>query len=206
MAVGKAAPGLGPGSAGPKPATNSGQDAAIIIHGVTYAGIFAFRRAGPGFNFRITLSRGRNLPALMTSQQRIRLARRHAAMSQTQLAQAVGVQRSAVSHWEAPQGKNPSVKHLREISMVTGVQFEWLATGRGQMAPSRESVLDSVSAVDALLVDDSLEQRLLMAFREAPVRARLALVELMEELASQRTGRPRTRSLMAPDAYYESLD
>ena len=142
----------------------------------------------------------------MTSQQRIRLARRHAAMSQTQLAQAVGVQRSAVSHWEAPQGKNPSVKHLREIAMTTGVQFEWLATGRGQMAPSRETVLDSVSAVDALLVDDSLEQRLLVAFREAPVRARLALVELMEELASQRTGRPRTRSLMTSDAYYETLD
>lgn len=142
----------------------------------------------------------------MTSQQRIRLARRHAAMSQTQLAQAVGVQRSAVSHWEAPQGKNPSVKHLREIAMVTGVQFEWLATGRGQMAPSRDSVLDSVAAVDALLVDDTLEQRLLMAFREAPVRARMALVELMEELASQRTGRPRTRSLATSDAYYDSLD
>ena len=142
----------------------------------------------------------------MTSQQRIRLARRHAAMSQTQLAQAVGVQRSAVSHWEAPQGQNPSVKHLREISMVTGVQFEWLATGRGQMAPSRETVLDSVSAVDALLVDDALEQRLLVAFREAPVRARLALVELMEELASQRTGRPRSKSLATADAYYDSLD
>ena len=127
-------------------------------------------------------------------------------MSQTQLAQAVGVQRSAVSHWEAPQGKNPSVKHLREIAMVTGVQFEWLATGRGQMAPSRETLLDSVAAADALLVDDALEQRLLIAFREAPVRARLALVELMEELASQRTGRPRTRSLMTSDAYYESLD
>ena len=142
----------------------------------------------------------------MTAQQRIRLARRHAALSQAQLAQAVGVQRSAVSHWEAPQGKNPSVKHLREIAMVTGVQFEWLATGRGQMAPSRDTVLDSVSAVDALLVDDSLEQRLLMAFREAPVRARLALVELMEELASQRTGRPRAKSLMTSDAYYDSLD
>ena len=127
-------------------------------------------------------------------------------MSQTQLAQAVGVQRSAVSHWEAPQGKNPSVKHLREIAMVTGVQFEWLATGRGQMAPSRETVLDSVAAVDALLVDDSLEQRLLVAFRESPVRARLALVELMEELASQRTGRPRSKSLMTSDAYYDSLD
>lgn len=129
----------------------------------------------------------------MTSQHRIRLARRHAALSQAQLAQAVGVQRSAVSHWEAPQGKNPSVKHLREIALVTGVQFEWLATGRGQMAPSREDLLDSVAAVDALLIDDALEQRLVMAFRAAPVRARLALVEVVEELALQRTGRPRVR-------------
>ena len=130
----------------------------------------------------------------MSSQQRIRLARRHAALSQTQLSQAVGVQRSAVSHWEAPQGKNPSVKHLREVALATGVQFEWLATGRGEMATSRDTVLDSVAAADALLIDDPLEQRLLLAFREAPVRARLALVEVVEELAQQRTGRARAGS------------
>ena len=53
----------------------------------------------------------------MTAQQRIRLARRHAALSQAQLADVVGVQRSAVSHWEAPEGKNPSVKHLREVAL-----------------------------------------------------------------------------------------
>lgn len=127
----------------------------------------------------------------MTAQQRIRLARRHSALSQAQLAEAVGVQRSAVSHWEAPEGKNPSVKHLREVAMVTGVQFEWLATGRGDMGTSRETVLDSVAAADAMLVDDMLEQRLLRAFREAPVRARLALVEVIEELAQLRTGRVR---------------
>lgn len=128
------------------------------------------------------------------SSQRIRLARRHAALSQTQLAKVVGVQRSAVSHWEAPQGKNPSVKHLREVAVATGVQFEWLATGRGEMATSRDTVLDSVAAADAMLVDDTLEQRLLVAFREAPVRARLALVEVVEQLAVQRTGRVRTFS------------
>ena len=127
----------------------------------------------------------------MTAQQRIRLARRHAALSQAQLADAVGVQRSAVSHWEAPEGKNPSVKHLREVALVTAVQFEWLATGRGEMGTSRDTVLDSVAAADALLVDDVLEQRLLRAFRESPVRARLALVEIVEELAQQRTGRLR---------------
>jgi len=31
-------------------------------------------------------------------------------------------------------------------------------------------------------------------------------VELMEELASQRTGRPRARSLMSSDAYYDTLE
>jgi transcriptional regulator with XRE-family HTH domain len=127
----------------------------------------------------------------MSAQQRIRLARRHAALSQAQLAEIVGVQRSAVSHWESPQGKNPSVKHLREVALATHVQFEWLATGRGEMGTSREVVLDSVAAADALLVDDILEQRLLLAFRDAPVRARLALVEVVEELAQRRTGRAR---------------
>ncbi len=127
----------------------------------------------------------------MNSQHRIRLARRHAGLSQAQLAQAVGVQRSAVSHWEATQGKNPSVKHLRALALTTGVQFEWLATGRGGMSPSREEALDGVAAADALLIEDAVEQRLVQAFREAPVRARLALVEVMEQLAGQRTGRRR---------------
>jgi len=127
----------------------------------------------------------------VADQQRIRLARRHAGLSQQRLALAVGVQRSAVSHWEAPQGKHPTASHLREIAMITGVQFEWLATGRGTMAMSRDAQLDSVATADALLVEDALELRLVLAFREAPMRARLSLVEVMEQLAAQRTGRPR---------------
>ncbi|MEO6364606.1 MAG: helix-turn-helix transcriptional regulator [Luteimonas sp.] len=117
------------------------------------------------------------------------MARRHAGLSQQKLAQGVGVQRSAVSHWEAPQGKHPTAAHLREIAMITGVQFEWLATGRGSMAMSKDAQLDSVATADALLVEDALELRLVLAFREAPVRARLSLVEVMEQLAVQRTGR-----------------
>lgn len=125
----------------------------------------------------------------MTQQERIRLARRALGLSQTQLAQAVGVQRSAVSHWEAPLGKNPSVSHLREIALVTGIQFEWLATGRGEMPLSREVQLDSIATADALLVEDPLEFRLVAAFRAAPLRTRLSLLEVMEELAAQRLGR-----------------
>jgi transcriptional regulator with XRE-family HTH domain len=114
-------------------------------------------------------------------------------LSQSQLAQAVGVQRSAVSHWEAPMGKNPSVSHLRQIALVTGIQFEWLATGRGEMPLSREMQLDSIATADALLIEDPLEFRLVEAFRAAPLRTRLSLLEVMEELAAQRTGRTSAR-------------
>ncbi|KAF1717069.1 hypothetical protein CSC74_09440 [Pseudoxanthomonas yeongjuensis] len=129
----------------------------------------------------------------MTQQERIRLARRAAGMSQNQLAQAVGVQRSAVSHWEAPLGKNPSVSHLREIALVAGTQFEWLATGRGEMPLSKDMQLDSIATAEALLIEDPLEFRLVEAFRAAPLRTRLSLLEVMEELAAQRVGRANGR-------------
>ena len=122
---------------------------------------------------------------------RIRVARRSAGLSQAQLAAELGLQRSAVSHWEAQRGK-PSMNHLRQLALLTGVHFEWLATGRGGMSPSAESRLDEVVAVDALLVDDPMERRLLAAYRDAPVQARVPLVEIAEQLAGQR-GRPRHR-------------
>lgn len=125
----------------------------------------------------------------MTPPQRIRLARRHAGLSQAALAAAVGVQRSAVSHWEANGGKHPSVTHMRGIALACGVQFEWLATGRGRMGLSAETALDSVAAADALLIEDPIEVRLIQAFRDAPARSRAPLVEVIEQLATLRTGR-----------------
>jgi transcriptional regulator with XRE-family HTH domain len=127
----------------------------------------------------------------MTSQQRIRLARRHAGLSQAAIGTAIGVQRSAVSHWEASQGKHPSVDHMRQLALVAGVQFEWLATGRGNMTLSADTALDSVAAAQGELIDDPLELRLIAAFREAPIRARAPLVEVAEQLAASRTGRAR---------------
>ncbi|MBA2237897.1 MAG: helix-turn-helix domain-containing protein [Lysobacter sp.] len=127
----------------------------------------------------------------MSAQQRMRLARRQAGMSQAALAKAVGVQRSAVSHWEASLGKSPSASHLREAAMATGVQFEWLATGRGRMTLSNEAAMDSVATAEALLVEDPLELRLVRAFRDASPRAQVPMVEIAEQLAAQRTGRTR---------------
>jgi len=122
------------------------------------------------------------------------MARRTAGLSQAQLALELGVQRSAVSHWEAQRGK-PSVNHLRQLALLTGVQFEWLATGRGAMAPSGDAMLDSIAAVDAVLVDDPQERRLLSAFRDAPAQSRVPLLELAEQLAVQRIGRRARGSL-----------
>jgi transcriptional regulator with XRE-family HTH domain len=107
------------------------------------------------------------------------------------LAGAVGVQRSAVSHWESTQPKNPSVSHLRDVARITGVQFEWLATGRGAMALCNDVRLESVPTADALLVDEPIELRLLRAFRAVSGQSRVSLVELSEQLAAGRLGRPR---------------
>lgn len=131
----------------------------------------------------------------MNAQERIRLARRHAGLSQSALASAVGVQRSAVSHWEAAQGKSPSMANLRRVAMVTGVQFEWLATGRGRMNLSADDNLECVAAADATLVDDAFELRLVAAFRQLPARSRAPLVELLEQMAELRMGRGRRRPM-----------
>jgi Predicted transcriptional regulators len=127
----------------------------------------------------------------MTPAQRIRLARRHGGLSQAELARAVGVQRSAVSHWEAANAKSPNAAHLRDLAVATGTSFEWLATGRGVMAMGREQLLHSIPAAEALLVEETIELRLVRAFRDIPMPARAALVEIVEQMALQRMGRAR---------------
>lgn len=130
----------------------------------------------------------------MDSSQRIRLARRHAGLSQQQLARLVGVQRAAVSQWEAANGKNPNVEHLRALAVVANVQFEWLATGRGTMQLPLETRLDTIAAASGTLVEDEAELRLLRCFRRTPMRARIPLLELAEIVASPEKRTPKTRS------------
>ena len=125
----------------------------------------------------------------MKSHVRIRMARRRQRLSQEALAKAVGVQRSAVSHWEAPLGKVPTVNNLCKIAQITGVQFEWLATGRGSMSLSRDAELDSVTTATALLIEDHFEMRLIRAVRSVSLESRMSLLELAEQLATLRLGR-----------------
>ena len=119
--------------------------------------------------------------------ERIRTARRKVGLSQEALAASLGVQRSAVSNWECAEGASPTVTNMLQLAKTTQVAFEWLATGRGPMALAHDSLLD-VSAVDADLVDDPQERRLLHAYRSASTRMRATLLELVEEMAMLRTG------------------
>lgn len=120
-----------------------------------------------------------------------------AGLSQEALAGRVGVGRSAVSNWEAGRGTMPSVENLATFATATNVAFEWLATGRGPVQLGHDPLLD-VPAVDADLVGEPRERRLLRAFRSASVRAQCNLLEMAEESALARTGRQaRTVDLVA---------
>ena len=123
----------------------------------------------------------------MNLTQRIRTARRHGAISQASLAQQVGVHRSAVSHWESSKPKRPNIGHLLAIAVATGVQFEWLATGRGAMLMS--AVVAVCDPGNGIVVEDAQELDLLRAFRDVPLQSRPVLVELAQQLARQRANR-----------------
>lgn len=125
----------------------------------------------------------------MESHARIKMARRHLKLSQNGLAQVIGVHRSAVSQWESPIGKNPTLRNLKKLAELASIQFEWLATGRGTMALSKDVELDSVPTAHALLIDDPLEIRMIEAMRGAANDSRMALVEMAEQLAASRLGR-----------------
>ncbi|KAF1695719.1 helix-turn-helix transcriptional regulator [Pseudoxanthomonas koreensis] len=109
---------------------------------------------------------------------RIRVARQRARLSQEALAARLGVTRGAVANWECSVGALPASSRLERLAQVTGVCFEWLATGRGPVAFLAE--VEDVPAVDAELVHDPDERRLLMAYRLGGKQTRRLLLNLVE--------------------------
>jgi transcriptional regulator with XRE-family HTH domain len=75
----------------------------------------------------------------MTMEDRIKQARKNAGMSQTELAEAVGVTRSAVALWEA--GKNtPRRDVIAKIAEVTGSTIPWIEFGTTATEPLPRSL------------------------------------------------------------------
>lgn len=114
---------------------------------------------------------------------RIRRARIGARMTQTDLANAVGVSRSAVAQWETRDGTSPSTEHLTEIAVKTGVQFEWLATGRGPSQVDTAAIVEAAIAAD--FAENELESRMLGLMRRLPRRKQEMACEMVELLGSK---------------------
>jgi transcriptional regulator with XRE-family HTH domain len=116
---------------------------------------------------------------------RIRQARRIATLSQTALADKVGVNRSAVAQWERPGGSQPTAGNLCKIAIATCIQFEWLATGRGRMTAQCDE--EDAEEVPALLLKfyarDEIEERALFALRKLEQRLSIAIVEMAERMS-----------------------
>lgn len=107
---------------------------------------------------------------------RIRHARMKACISQTELAQMVGVTRSAVSNWESTASTLPASKHLQRIAQAVAVSYEWLATGRGDATPKDSDI----PAADVELIDDPIERVLIAGFRASNAQIRQALLNIAE--------------------------
>jgi transcriptional regulator with XRE-family HTH domain len=118
---------------------------------------------------------------MISMSSRVRRARTLVSLTQAELARRVGVERSAVTQWERQHGTTPSVEHLAQIAVETGVHFEWLATGRGQSRP------DPGAFEAALVVEDfardATESSALTALRRLSPRRRSAAVQILELLS-----------------------
>lgn len=113
---------------------------------------------------------------------RVRQARSSAKLSQSQLAVQLGVCRSAVAQWERTGGTSPSVGHLARIAIVTGVLFEWLATGRGASRPGGCEFEVAAASCDFAL--DEFESRILDATRRLGRRKREMVCRVIELISS----------------------
>ncbi len=115
---------------------------------------------------------------------RIRKARLIAGLTQAELATILDVGRTAVANWERAGNTRPCTFRLEKIALVTQVSHEWLATGRGKMTYQQD--LDQIPAIDADMVDDPVERRLLHAFRASPSRIRRQVIEIIEPFLTRK--------------------
>lgn len=112
---------------------------------------------------------------------RIRKARALAALSQTELARCVGVKRSAVTQWENPTGTVPSVEHMIQIAVETGMNFEWVATGRGPNRCGVEMELAVIIDDFAMDADESTALAHLRCLTTAKKKIALQILEILSQ-------------------------
>ncbi len=111
--------------------------------------------------------------------ERIRQARIAAGLSQTRLAELLGVTRSACSQWESEEGTSPRGKRLAELAQLLGVGYEWLATGHHSDAGHQYSEQSSRRSKKL----NAQQQQLLILFERLPATGQASLLGLLESLS-----------------------
>ncbi len=119
----------------------------------------------------------------MSTASRIRIARRKAGFSQTQLAALMKVTRSACSQWEMEGGTAPRGHRLERLASILNVTVEWLATGEGAPDGSHRTA-DGVPMYRNGLSEE--ERALLDAFSHLDADARKALLVLLRSQGKRR--------------------
>ena len=113
---------------------------------------------------------------------RVRQARKAAGISQSRLAQILGVTRSACSQWESAQGTTPRRERLEQLAILLGVSYEWLATGariKGER-PVFGVKEDAPTTYKTVMTRD--QEELLRLYGTLSVKARIALMEFLRTL------------------------
>jgi transcriptional regulator with XRE-family HTH domain len=126
---------------------------------------------------------------------RVRQARRRSCMSQSDLGTAIGVNRSAVAQWESRDGSRPTSENLSRIAVITSVQFEWLATGRGRMLPEGQDESEVSALMLRIHAHDEVEERILTALRKLEYWQSVVIADMVEGFSRGRhNGFGRTRA------------
>lgn len=103
--------------------------------------------------------------------ERIREARRRVGVSQEEFAAALKVSRGAVAQWEMVDGTTPAVKNIEHIATLSGLCFEWVATGRGAKIFGEAMLREESPSYGMALSDDELAVVKAMRKMKPPQRA-----------------------------------
>lgn len=120
---------------------------------------------------------------------RIRSARQAARLTQSELAAALGLSRSAVAQWESASGSAPSTASFARLATTLGCTFEWLATGQGPRSvahrnPAHEGD-DAPAVCHRHFAHNDEEERMIEAFRALDDFDRAAVMVLTETLSAR---------------------
>ena len=120
---------------------------------------------------------------------RIKMLRERRALTQSQVAKAVGVELRTYQNWEA--GGGTSHENYESLAEILGTSFDYLLTG-GETAPPAEDVLGRLDAIEARLAAVEAAEGEILA------RLRFQQAEQLSAKAAERLRRELRRSPEAP--------